>query len=128
MTTMTEPNEQKTNALPYRMLTKIRVSDFEGLDRRVKLTQEDHDDILEYWHNTPMNERLSMREIGEHYGVHRTTISAVISPEKKERRQERHKENCKDGRYYCKERSKKNNYNHLAYKQQLIENGQIQVQ
>lgn len=89
-------------------------------DRRVKLTDEQREDIrAEY-----ATGATSTRILAAKYNVSRRTIQYTIHPERYERLKERFKQNRKDGRY----KQKKEEWaatvrDHRHYKQELYKQG-----
>lgn len=81
--------------MPYK-IEKVKLP--RELDRRVKLTDQERDEIKENidW--------LSQRKLAQKYKVSRRLISFIQDPSKLERVRDQYKERRKDWRYYNKEK------------------------
>ena len=90
-------------------------------DRRVKLTDEQREDIRymrkEYG--------LSYNKLAKEFGVSKRCIQFVCNPEDEKKCRERFKELRKDGRYYDKEKNTEYVRNTITYKQDLYNKGKI---
>lgn len=91
------------------------------LDKRVKLTVEDKENIVKDY-ATGM---FSQRGLAEKYGVSRRSIQFVLSPEKKERAKAQFAERQKDGRYYDKDKHREYTKIHRDHKKELYKQGLI---
>lgn len=90
------------------------------LDRRVKLTEEQRQEIREKWESG----LTSKHKLAEEYKVSRRTIQMILDPELKERLYEASKRRHSDGRYaYSKEEWAAVQREHRAYKQKLYVEG-----
>lgn len=88
-------------------------------DNRVKLTEEDKENICkEYATGT-----ISQRELAKKYGVSRRLIQFTLSPEKLDRAKKAFSERQKDGRYYDKEKHKDYMKKHRQHKRELYDSG-----
>lgn len=83
--------------MPYKVDT-LKIKLWKHLDRRIKLTDQQRDEIRE---NV---EWLSMTKLGIKYWVTRHTISNVMYPERYEHRKLEYRERRSDGRYYNKDK------------------------
>lgn len=88
-------------------------------DKRVKLTDEDKDNIREEY-KTGL---VSQRDLAKKYGVSRRLIQFVLSPEKLISARKQFLERQKDGRYYDKEKHNEHMRNHRNHKKDLWEKG-----
>lgn len=93
----------------------------EKLDRRVKLTVEQKEEIKALYETG----NYSLRKLGAMYKVDKRTIQFIVSPEKLERAKQQYKERRKDGRYYNKDAHKEAMKAHRGYKYGLYKNGEI---
>lgn len=91
------------------------------LDRRVKLTQEQKEEIKEIYARNEM----STRELARHFNVSRRTIQFTLNPNSK-------KQNliCREKRggwkqYYDKKQHAENIRQHRGYKKKLLNEGLI---
>lgn len=91
------------------------------LDKRVKLTDEDKNNIAEEYATGD----TSLNKLAAKYGVSKRTIHFIVSPEKKERAKQQFKERQKDGRYYDKDKHKGYMKVHRDHKKELSEKGLI---
>lgn len=91
------------------------------LDKRVKLTNEDKENIVRDY----ATGLISQRGLAEKYGVSRRSIQFVLDPEKKERAKEQFLERQKDGRYYDKDKHAKYMKEHRNRKKELYSKGLI---
>jgi len=91
----------------------------ESLDRRVKLTKEEKEDI----HANVLG--LSQRVLARTYGVSRRTIQFILSPEKLEENLKRRKERGGSKQYYDKEKWRVTMKEHRDYKKKLFQEGKI---
>ena len=89
------------------------------LDKRVKLTDEDKNNIAEEY----ATGNTSLNKLAAKYGVSKRTIHFIVSPEKKERAKQQFKERQQDGRYYDKEKHKGYMKVHRDHKKELHEKG-----
>lgn len=89
----------------------------EKLDRRVKLTQEQKNEIR--------NSDLSTRKLAAMYDVSRRTIMFVKDPEKLKHNREVRKQNGGWQQYYDKEKHRQYTAKHREYKDELIEKNLI---
>jgi IS30 family transposase len=88
---------------------KIPIND-EELDRRVKLTKEDKEEVRRMSHDG-----FSQREIARHFNVSRRLIVFTLFPERQ------HVPDWK--KYYSTEKRRQYQRTHRAYKRQLIKDG-----
>lgn len=105
--------------MPYKS-EKIKLP--RELDRRVKLTDEQREDIRrEYAEGA-----ASTRTLAARYNVSRRTIQYTIHPERYERLKERFKQNRADGRYKpTKTEWAATVRDHRRYKQELYKQGRL---
>lgn len=85
------------------------------LDRRVKLSDEDKENIKSMY----SFERLSQREIARRFKVSRKLISLTLFPEKLEHERALYKERRKDGQYYDKNKHREYMKKYRHYKQSI---------
>lgn len=88
-------------------------------DKRVKLTDEDRENIRKEY-TTGL---ISQRQLAEKYGVSKRLIQFVLSPEKAKEAKQQFLERQKDGRYYNKEKHKEYMKNYRNHKKELYQNG-----
>lgn len=93
----------------------------EKLDKRVKLTKENKEEIKKQY----ATGEYSIRGLARMWNVDRRTIDFIIHPERLERAKQQYKERRKDGRYYNKEAHTESMRKHRAYKRELINEGKI---
>ena len=97
--------------------------DNEELDRRVKLTAEDKEEIIALYKNGKGG--LSQRGLARRYGVSRSLIQIIVNPERTRQVKETFKKNQKDGRYYDREKHTEQMRQHRDYKKELYKVGLI---
>ena len=106
--------------MPYKSET-IKLS--REQDRRIKLTDEQRQEIREKY----ASGHYSQRTLAKEYNLSRRTIQFTVDAEKKERARQQLKERRKDGRYkYSKEEWARVQREHRQYKQKLYVNGELQ--
>jgi hypothetical protein len=88
-------------------------------DRRIKLTDEQKDEIKS------LGDNHSQRELARMYGVSRRLIQFIIYPEKLEENKKRRAERGGSAVYYDKEKHRQSMKEHRDYKKSLIEKGEI---
>lgn len=100
--------------MPYKIETdKIKLP--RHLDRRVKLTDEQREEIKE------LHKRwISQRALARQFKVSRRLISFIVHPEKLERARELYKERRKDWRYYDREKHTKQIRETRRYRQSVL--------
>lgn len=89
------------------------------LDRRVKLTQEQREEI----HNNKQGH--SQRELARMYNVSRRLITFILNPEKQKENYQRRVENGGTKQYYDKEKNTTAMREHRQYKKELLKQGKI---
>lgn len=93
-------------------------------DRRIKLTDEQRDEIR-HKYSTGL---YSQRGLAREYGVSRRLITFVLDPNKYEHSRELLKERKKDGRYKpTKEEWRETIKEHRRYKQELYIKGELKA-
>lgn len=98
--------------MPYKHIEKKIPRE---LDRRVKLTQEQREEIrLKYAAGD-----CSQRSLGKEYGVSKTTIRFIVDPAQLKRHTELAAARRKDGRYYDRAAHTKNMREHRRYKESI---------
>lgn len=97
----------------------LRVPREVGVDRRMKLSEEQKQEIKE----NP--EGKSQRALAREYGVSRKSIQFILDPEKLRRSKELYMERRKDGRYYDKAKHTECTHKHRKHKEQLVREGKI---
>lgn len=98
-----------------------------SLDRRRKLTDEQRQNIRNEYFNTAESDRPTMTSLAQKYGVDRRLIQFILFPEREKRHKQRASKRWKEGRYYDRERSRKNMQNYRDYKRRLLKEGQLHV-
>lgn len=98
--------------MPYKFETDKKKIPRE-YDRRVKLTDEQRDEIR--------RSELGYRPLGRMYGVDRKLIRMIKDPEYKQKIVEQFKRRQKDGRYYKKELHREQMKGHRRYKKRLMD-------
>lgn len=111
-------------ALVDRMTIKKHGTD-KKLDRRIKLTDQDREDIRGQYFNTHESERPTMTSLAAKYNVDRRLIQFVLFPEREARHKEQASLRQKDGRYYNREKGRKKMKDYRNYKRSLIETGKL---
>ena len=105
--------------MPYKS-EKIKLS--RSQDRRIKLTDEQREEIRQKYSTGLYSQRALARE----YKVSRRLISFVLDDEKYQKCKEQFKERRADGRYKpTKEEWSKTMKDHRHYKQKLYLNGEL---
>ena len=97
----------------------------EKLDRRIKLTDQDREDIRNQYFNTHESERPTMTALAAKYNVDRRLIQFVLFPEREARHKEQASLRQKDGRYYNRERGRKKMQDYRNYKRSLVKTGRL---
>lgn len=97
----------------------------ERLDRRVKLTTEDKQNIREQYFNARMDQRPTQTALAADYNVSRRLIEFILFPEREARQKEQARIRQKDGRYYDKERGRQNMREYREYKRTLVKEGKL---
>lgn len=93
----------------------------EAYDRRVKLTNEDKNNIIaEYKEGN-----ISIRGLAKKYGVDKRLIQFTLFPERKQHAKKLFAERQKDGRYYDKEKHNEYMKKHRKHKHDLYQEGLI---
>lgn len=106
--------------MPYKFQTdKKKIP--KKLDRRVKLSDDDKQQIL----RLRKEEGLSQRKLAQEFGVSRRTIQFILNPEKLEENNRRRAERGGSTLYYNKEDNTRNQQNHRRYKKQLQDKNQL---
>lgn len=90
-------------------------------DRRVKLTDEDRENIRKEY----AEGEISQRGLAKKYNVSRRLIQFVLDPEKAEAARRQYAERRKDGRYYDKEKHREYVKEHRQHKKMLFEKGEL---
>lgn len=101
------------------IVDQYRVPRTIGIDKRIKLTEVDKQQILNLYNDGV----LSQRKLALLYNVSRRTIAFIIDPTKKERCKEQFKERQADGRYYNKDKNRIYQQKHREHKKELLEKG-----
>jgi transposase len=94
----------------------------EKLDRRVKLSSAQKEEILE------LKEKHSQRGLAKMFGVSRRTIQFILDPAKHEENLLRRKERGGWKQYYDKEYNRKAIKEHRDYKKELFTKGLLKTQ
>jgi IS30 family transposase len=90
-------------------------------DRRVKLTDNDKNDIREL-----RQKGWTLRQLASEFNVSRRTIQFVVSPHQLEENLKRRKERGGWRVYYTKQSNAEYHANHRNYKRQLLQAGKLQ--
>lgn len=88
-------------------------------DKRVKLTDEDRENIVKDY----ATGQFSQRGLAEKYGVSRRLIQFTLNPEKLEVVKKQFAERQKDGRYYDKDKHREYMKKHREHKIELNKKG-----
>lgn len=88
-------------------------------DKRVKLTDEDRENIREEYSSGS----TSQNKLAKKYGVSKRLIQFILNPEKKEIAKKQFAERQKDGRYYDKDKHKEYMKSHRNHKKDLYNKG-----
>jgi len=96
-------------------IDKYNIVRKKGIDRRIKLSKEDIEEI-----KILHAEGTSIHKLAKIFGVSRRLIQFKLYPERYESVRRRRKENGKDGRYYDKEYNTKAITEHREYKKNLL--------
>jgi len=99
-------------------LDKIPINN-ELLDRRVKLTTEEKEDI----HANVLG--LSQRVLAANYGVSRRTIQFILDPQKLVENKKRRAERGGTKQYYDKDKHRVSMAEHRDYKKTLFKQGKL---
>lgn len=90
-------------------------------DKRVKLSNEDRDNIREEY----VCGNISQNGLAKKYGVSKRLIQFVLYPEKQEVARKQFLERQKDGRYYNKDKHREYMKQHREHKKELYNKGLI---
>ena len=104
-------------------IDQITISN-EKLDKRVKLTKEDKEEIRKQY----ATGEYSIRGLARMWNVDRRTIDFTVHPERLERAKQQYKDRRKDGRYYNKESHTESTRKHRNYKRELIKQGKLKAE
>lgn len=105
--------------MPYKFETDRKVIANPELDKRVKLTDEDRENIKKDY----ATGLISINGLARKYNVSKRTIQFILFPERKKKNAEQFKERRKDGRYYDKEKHKDYMKKHRQGKKKLDDLG-----
>lgn len=103
--------------MPFKF-EKIPINN-EKLDKRVKLSEEDKENIIKEY----ATGLISQRGLAEKYGVSRRLIQFTLSPEKLEKAKKQFTERQKNGNYYNKDKHREYVKKHRQHKKELYEKG-----
>lgn len=92
-----------------------------GKDRRVKLTDEQKQEVREIY----ATGRCGTLSLAKEYGVSKRLIQFIVDPKKAERQKAIFKENRKYGRYYNREKHRKAIASLRAYKKEIIKEREV---
>jgi len=101
--------------------------DREKLDRRVKLTNAQKENIRTNYFATSEADRPSQRALAKQYGVSHRLIQFILYPERERENKERLRQHQKEGRYYNTDKQRTYMQKHRAYKRALVEEGKLQL-
>lgn len=93
----------------------------EKLDRRIKLTQEERDDIFQLYQIGD----TSHRKLALQFGVSKRLISFILNPDKLEKCRQQREERGGWKQYYDKDEHAKSVKEHRDYKKKLYQEGKI---
>lgn len=99
----------------------------EKLDRRVKLQTKDKESIRNQYFNVHENQRPTMTALAAKYKVDRRLIQFILFPEREVQHKKQASLRQKDGRYYDKEKSRRNMQRYREYKRTLAEGGKLDI-
>ncbi|MCC2248906.1 hypothetical protein JUJ52_02905 [Virgibacillus sp. AGTR] len=97
----------------------------EKLDRRIKLTTDDKEAIRTQYFNAHEGERPTMTSLAAKYNVDRRLIQFILFPEREDLQKKQASLRQKDGRYYNKEKGRKNMQEYRDYKRKLVKDGKL---
>ena len=100
--------------MPNKKLESFRVPRVKGIDKRIKLTNEQRAEIRDN------SLGLSQRGLAEKYGVSRRTIQFIIAPDKHAQNLQRRAERGGAMQYYDKEKHAEYMRTHRAHKAVLL--------
>jgi predicted house-cleaning noncanonical NTP pyrophosphatase (MazG superfamily) len=104
--------------MPYKFETqKLHIP--RDYDRRVKLTEEQREEIRELYGT------ISQRKLAKMYDVSRRLIQFIGCPEKHEKNLEQRKASGGSMQYYDRDKQRRYARNHRRYKQQLNKEGKL---
>jgi predicted DNA-binding protein (UPF0251 family) len=103
--------------MPYKF-EKIPINNPEH-DRRVKLTDDDRENIREEY----ATGSISQNNLAKKYGVSKRLVQFILNPEKQEISKQQFAERQKDGRYYDREKHNEQMKKHRNHKKELYEKG-----
>lgn len=103
--------------MPYKF-EKIAINN-KSLDRRVKLTDEDKQNIIKEYESGD----ISITSLAKKYSVSKRLIQFTLFPERREKAKQDFLERQKDGRYYNKEKHNEYMKTHRDYKKELWNKG-----
>ena len=98
---------------------KLTISN-KKLDRRVKLTEEQKEEILDL-----KDSGISQRKVASMYNISRRMVQFIWFPEKLEQNRARRKERGGSKQYYDKEKNNAAMRKHREYKKELFKEGLI---
>jgi hypothetical protein len=91
-------------------------------DKRVKLTEEQREEIRELYKLPD----YSQRRLAGQFGVSRRLIQFIVDPEKQEAAKQGYAERRKDGRYYDKDKHNEAMRGHRHRKHKLFTEGKLE--
>jgi predicted DNA-binding protein (UPF0251 family) len=103
--------------MPYKF-EKIPINNPKN-DKRVKLTDEDRDNIREEY----ASGLISQNNLAKKYGVSKRLVQFILNPEKQEIAKQQFAERQKDGRYYDREKHNEYVRSHREHKKDLYNKG-----
>src|SRR5690554_6443304 len=106
--------------MPYKFDTdKMKLPAKIGVDRRIKLTEDQKDEIRMLWKSG----EHSQRGLARMYGVNKRLISFILFPEKQQANLDRRKERGGWKLYYDKEKHAESVRSHRRHKQEIAKKG-----
>lgn len=107
--------------MPYKHETdKMRIPRKKGLDKRIKLTPEQREEIRDNVLG------LSLNALASQYKVSKRTVHFIICPEKYELMLKQRKERGGSKQYYDKDKHKESMKAHRTYKTQLHKQNKLE--
>lgn len=98
------------------------------LDRRIKLTPQDKEDIRDRYFLPHESERPTMTSLAALYNVDRRLIQFILFPDREARNKEQASVRHRSGRYYSKDRGRKKLQRYRDYKRTLLKEGKLKAQ
>lgn len=97
----------------------------EKLDRRIKFTAKEKEDIRNNYFKMHESERPTMTSLAAKYRVDRRLIQFILFPEREVRHRKQARIRHNDGRYYDKEKERLKMQRYRDYKRRLAKEGKL---